>query len=147
MKKSTLYYIWGGAYALCGLLSLIGKPSAVLQVVMTLFSLGFFVPPVALLVKAFQEQDTKTVKLLRLISILSLGLTVLVFLLNILSMGWSEAMGNFLYYTLVFLSVPMVCSGHYALSLFLWACLMFSTFLKFKKKQPGTPVKSQFYRQ
>lgn len=134
MKKSTLYYIWGGAYALCGLLSLIGKPSAVLQVVMTLFSLGFFVPPAALLVKAFQEQDTKTVKLLRLISILSLGLTVLVFLLNILSMGWSEAMGNFLYYTLVFLSVPMVCSGHYALSLFLWACLMFSTFLKFKKK-------------
>ena len=134
MKKSTLYYIWGGAYALCGLLSLIGKPSAVLQVVMTLFSLGFFVPPAVLLVKAFQEQDTKTVKLLRLISILSLGLTVLVFLLNILSMGWSEAMGNFLYYTLVFLSVPMVCSGHYALSLFLWACLMFSTFLKFKKK-------------
>lgn len=134
MKKSTLYYIWGGAYALCALLSLIGKPSAVLQVVMTLFSLGFFVPPAVLLVKAFQEQDTKTVKLLRLISILSLGLTVLVFLLNILSMGWSEAMGNFLYYTLVFLSVPMVCSGHYALSLFLWACLMFSTFLKFKKK-------------
>ena len=134
MKKSTLYYIWGGAYALCGLLSLIGKPSAVLQVVMTLFSLGFFVPPAVLLVKAFQEQDTKTVKLLRLISILSLGLTVLVFLLNILSMGWSEAMGNFLDYTLVCLSVPMVCSGHYALSLFLWACLMFSTFLKFKKK-------------
>jgi len=134
MKKSTLYYIWGGAYALCALLSLIGKPSAVLQVVMTLFSLGFFVPPAVLLVQAFQNEDLKTVKLLRLISLFSLGLTVLLFLLNIFSMGWSEAWGNFLYYALVFLSVPMVCSGHYALSLFLWACLLFSTFLKITKK-------------
>ena len=132
MKKSTLYYLWGGAYILCGLLSLIGKPSGALQVVMTIFSIGFFVPPAVLLAKAFREDDLKSLKLLRLMSILSLVLTLLLFLLNILSLGWSEAVGNFLYYTLVFLSVPMVCSGHYALSLFLWACVLFSTFLKKK---------------
>jgi hypothetical protein len=40
MKKSTLYYIWLGAFMLCFLLSLIPKPSGPLRVAMTIFSLG-----------------------------------------------------------------------------------------------------------
>ena len=130
MKNSTLYCIWGGLYALCFGLSLISAPSGVLQVVMTILSIAFFAPPAYLLVKAYREQDTKTLKTVRLLSILSLGLTFLLFLLNILSMAGSETLGNILYYILVFLSVPMVCCGSYALSLFLWACVLFSTFFK-----------------
>nr|MBQ8245421.1 hypothetical protein [Oscillospiraceae bacterium] len=130
MKNKTLYYIWAGLYALCFGLSLISAPSGALQVVMTVLSIAFFLPPVCLLVNAYQEQDAKTVKTIRLLSILSLGLTVLLFLLNILSMAGSEILGNILYYVLVFFSVPMVCCGSYALSLFLWACVLFSTFFK-----------------
>ena len=130
MKNSTLYYIWGGLYALCFGLSLISAPSGPLAVVMTLLSLGFFAPPAVLLVKAYREQDAKTVKIVRLLSILSLALTVLLFVLNILAMAASEILGSILYYVLVFFSVPMVCCGSYALSLFLWACLLFSTFFK-----------------
>ena len=130
MKKSTLYYIWGGLFTLCFGLSLISAPSGALQVVMTVLSVAFFAPPVCLLVKAYQEQDAKTVKTVRLLSILSLGLTLVLFVMNILSMAGSETLGNILYYVLVFFSVPMVCSGSYALSLFLWACVLFSTFFK-----------------
>ena len=134
MKNTALYYIWAGLYALCFGLSLIPTPSAPLQVVMTVLSFAFFVPPVWLLVNAFRENDQKTLKLVRLLSILSLSLTFLLFVLNILSLGWSEGVGTFLHYALVFLSVPMVCSGSYALGLFLWACLLFSTFVKIKNR-------------
>ena len=133
MKKSTLYYIWLGAFALCFLLSLIEKPSAPLQVAMTIFSLGFFVPPVCLMVKAHREQDKKSLKTLRKIAIIALALTLLLFILNIMSLAWSEAFGTFLYYVLVFVSVPAVCCKSWALSLFLWACLLSATFLKDQK--------------
>lgn len=134
MKKSTFYYLWAGAFVLCALLSLLTNRNSVLQAVMTVFSLAFFAPPGVLLGIAFRDGDKKTVKCLRLISCLSLGLTLLLFILNILSLGWSEAAGNTLYYILLFLSVPARCCDSYALSLFLWACLLFSTFLKFKKE-------------
>ena len=130
MKNSTLYFIWGALFALCFGLSLIPAPSGALSVVMTVLSIAFFVPPVWLLINARGEGDQKTAKIVRLISILSLGLTLLLFLLNILALGWSEAVGNFLHYVLVFFSVPMVCCGSYALSLFLWACVLFGSLLK-----------------
>ena len=133
MKKSTLYYIWLGAFVLCFLLSLIEKPSGPLQVVMTIFSLGFFVPPVCLFVKAKQENDTKSIKTLRKIAIFALALTLLLFVLNIMSLAWSEAFGTFLYYVLTFVSVPAVCCKSWALSLFLWGCLLSATFLKDQK--------------
>ena len=133
MKKSTLYYIWLGAFVVCFLFSLIEKPSAPLQVVMTIFSLGFFAPPVCLFVKAKREQDKKSIKMLRIVAILSLALTLLLFILNIMSMAWSEAAGNFLYYVLTFVSVPAVCCKSWALSLFLWGCLLSATFLKDQK--------------
>ena len=133
MKKSTLYYIWLGAFWLCFLLSLIPKPSAPLQVVMTVFSLGFFVPPACLFIKAKREQDAKSIKTLRQISIISLALTVFLLILNIMSLGWSEGFGTFLYYVLTFVSVPAMCCKSWALSLFFWGCLLSATFLKDQK--------------
>lgn len=132
MKNSALYYIWAGLYALCFGLSLISAPSGALQVVMTILSLAFFLPPAWLLVNAHKHSDEKTLKTVRILSILSLGLTLLCFVLNIFALGWPETAGNIIYYVLIFLSVPMVSCGSYALSLFLWACLLFATCLKKK---------------
>lgn len=132
MKKYTLYYIWAGLAVLCALLGLIPTPTGALAVVMTVLSVGFFVPPAWLLVEALKTGDEKTVKQLRLLSILSLSLTVVLFIANILSMAAPEAVGNVLYFLLSILSVPMVCSGHWALSLFLWACILFCTLPKKK---------------
>ena len=124
MKKPTLYYIWIGLAALCALLGLIPTPSAPLAVVMTLLSIAFFVPPAWLLADAYKTGCEKTVTLLRRISLISLGATLLLFIINILSVTGSEALGDVMYVLLALVSVPMVCSGHYVLSLFLWACLL-----------------------
>lgn len=132
MKNTTLYYIWAGLYLLCGALSLIPTPSGALRVFMTLLSVAFFAPGILLLINARRSGDEKTVKQLRLLSILSLGLTLLLLIFNILSVTGSETLGNVLYYILMLVSVPMVCSGHYVLSLFLWACILVCTLPKKK---------------
>ena len=134
MKKSSLYYIWLGVFVLCFGLSLIPTPSSALSVVLKILSVGFFVPPAVLLFQAKQNKDTKTVNWVRLISGLSLGLTVAFIIFNIMAMASPEWVGNLLHYALIFVSVPMQGLGSWALSLFLWACLLFSTFVKADRK-------------
>jgi len=127
MKKAVFYILWIFFYLLCGFLGLIVPDSGSQAAAMTVLSAAFFVPPAVLLVQAYKARDKKTLLRLRVISILSLALTLLVFILNIAAVSASETTGTVLYYVLVFVSVPMVCSQHYILSLFLWACLLFST--------------------
>ena len=54
----------------------------------------------------------------------ALGLTLLALVLNVLSAMGTVTMGNVLFAVLIVVSSPMVCSGYWALSLFLWACLL-----------------------
>lgn len=135
MKKSYLYAAWLILYILCTILSSIQPESTGLSVFMTMLSLCFFVPGGLLLHRALKEGDRKEVLRLRLISGLSLGLTFLLIVLNFLSLGMSEAMGNFLYALLIIVSCPMVCSQYWVLSLFLWACLLTVTVLYAPKKK------------
>lgn len=127
MKKTVLYSLWGFLYLLCALAANVPEPTGAKKVVLVALSLLFFLPPAILLVSALREKDRKTLKLLRIISSLSLGLTLAALVANIAVVGASEAVGNALYQVLIFLSVPMVCSQHYVLSLFLWGCLLFAT--------------------
>ena len=120
--------MWGFFYFLCGFLGLITPQSGSQSAAMTALSLAFFLPPAVLVILAYRENNKALLLRLRLISILSLSLTLLLFILNIAAVGASETTGNVLYYVLTFVSVPMVCSQHYVLSLFFWACLLFSTF-------------------
>ena len=53
-------------------------------------------------------------------------LTLVLLVCNFLSVLGSEALGNVLHYMLIILSTPMVCCGAWGLSLFLWACLLFT---------------------
>ena len=126
MKKRILYISWGVLYALCAGLGHITQPSDVQSVALTLLSLVFFVPGAILLVDALRFGDPKTRKTLRWISGISLGLTLVLLVANVFSVLWSEAAGTVLYELLIFVSVPMVCSRHWVLSLFLWACLFFA---------------------
>ena len=56
------------------------------------------------------------------------------FVANIAAVNASEKVGLVLYRILNFVSVPMLCSRHYVLSMFLWAFLLFATIPKFTKK-------------
>ena len=124
MKKQHLFALWGGLFILCTRLGFIGKPSAALQILMTLLSVLFFLPPSLLLYRSRMCGDRDTILLVRNLSLASLILTAALIIANFLSALAPAWLGNFLHGMLVVVSVPMVCSGYWTLSLFLWACLM-----------------------
>ena len=135
MKKAILYFIWGFLYFLCAFISNVQSPTGVQSVALTVLSLLFFIPPGVLLYDALKKEDKKTLFLLRLLSILSLSLTLGALIANIAVVGASETVGNVLYQVLIFVSVPMVCSQHYVLSMFLWAFLMIATIPRLYKRK------------
>lgn len=124
MKKKVLYYVWGGMFLLCGLLGFIQEPQGAARVALTVLSLLFFCPPAALLHEAKAAGDRRTLTLLRNLSALSLILTGLLIVLNFLSAFGSDKLGVFLNALLTLVSSPMMCSGYWVLSLFLWAVLL-----------------------
>ena len=119
MSKKLLFALWGGLFILCAGLGFIPgfsqNVSAGAQAVLTVLAVAFFAPPAYLIYGAKKEKDARTLKLVRGISLLSLGLTLLALVLNVLSAMGTVTMGNVLF---------AVLSGYWALSLFLWACLL-----------------------
>ena len=134
MKKNLFYILWGTLYILCAVLGLFNDPTPSQTVAMTVISVLFFLPALILLIDALRKQDRKTLLLLRWLSALSLSLTLVVFIANIISVSAPQVVGTILHYVLLFISVPMFCSHYWVLSLFLWACLLFATFSDRKNK-------------
>ncbi len=134
MSNKTLYLIWGGLFIFCGLLGFIPEPAGLVKALMVLSSVVFFVPGGLLLYSGKKEGDFRTIGIVRNLSLISLGVTLLLLVLNFLSGHASNAVGDFLYGLLVFLSSPMVCSQYWFLSLFLWACLLMTSLSMGKKR-------------
>lgn len=124
MNKPFLFSLWGCLFILCAAFGFIPEPEGLLGFVLTGLSLLFFLPPALLLYQAEKHRDIHTSRLIRNLSLLSLGLTLLLLIGNFFTAFAPEFVGNVLYYTLVMVSSPMICSGNWALSLFLWACLL-----------------------
>ena len=135
MKKQYLFALWGGFFALCATLGFIPDPAGALKVLMTLLSIAFFVPGALLLRLSRQNGDRNTVVLVRNLAAASLALTALLIIANFLSAMASEKLGNILHSVLIIVSSPMVCSQYWALSLFLWACLMIASVNILKKRK------------
>ena len=133
MNKKSLFALWGCLFILCAGLGFIPEPEGTFAVLLRILSLTVFLPPALLLWQAGKSADRATVQLVRNLSALSLGLTLTVLLLNFLCAMGSEFWGTVLYYILVIVSSPMVCSGHWAMSLFLWACLLIGSLRELKK--------------
>ena len=129
MNKKNLYYIWAGLFILTALLGFITEPNGLLKALMVMAAVGFFVPPALLL----KQGDMQDIKLVRNFSLASLITTTVLLVLNVMSVLASEAVGTGLYALLILLSAPMVCSQYWALSIFLWACLLMVS-LKLLKK-------------
>ena len=127
---------WLGLYLLtCGL-GFIPNATGLGAGLLTAVSLVFFVPPAWLTYRAIREKKWKTVALVRNLSMVSLGLTLLVLVLTFLSAAAkaAAALGQLLQVLLIFVSAPMVCSQVWVLSLFCWACLLMVT-LKYRKEK------------
>lgn len=134
MKKRSLYIAWGVLYSICAGLGFIPEPEGVLTGLMVTLSLLFFVPPAMLLYHAVSREQYGTIRLIRDLSLASLGATLVTLVVNFLSVGASEAAGDVLYGLLILVSAPMICSRLWVLSLFLWACLLMVC-LKYAKKK------------
>ena len=124
MKYRFLYALWGALFILCAGLGFIPEPAGALKVLLTGVSLLFFLPPAVLVWQSRREKNRAVLALVRNLSIASLSLSALLIIANFLTAFRSELLGNILHGVLVVVSSPMICSGHWALSLFLWACLL-----------------------
>ena len=134
MKKQVLFGLWAGLFSMCAALGFIRDAEGGVRIVLTLCGLVFFLPPSVLLYDAAKEKDVRTLQLVRNFSAISLGLTVVLLVCNVLSVLGSEELGNFLHIVLTVVSSPMLCSGSWALSLFLWACLLLVSMQQLKRK-------------
>lgn len=134
MKEKLLYFCWGCLYILCVGLGTISEAEGIMKLALIGISVVFFVPGVILLYDATVAGDRKGILRIRWICIASLALTAAA-LAGFLASGASgeESTVDHAYELLVLVSSPMACSQYWLLSLFLWGCLLFATFLK--KKQ------------
>ncbi len=137
MNKKLLLALWGILFVLCAGLGFIPDPEGAVKYLMTALSLLFFHPGGLLLRNAKRDRDIPTLKLIRNLSAYSLGLTLLLIIANFLSVLGSPALGDGLYAVLIVVSSPMVCSGNWLVSLFLWACLLTVSIDALRKKKTG----------
>ena len=134
MKNKSLLAIWGIFYIICAGLGFIPEPEGAVRIFLTAISILFFVPPAILLFDAFSAGDEKTIRLIRLLSALSLALTLVLLTANFLAALGASWLGTLLHILLVIGSAPMLCSNYWVLSLFLWAVLLVSSCQKRKEQ-------------
>ena len=129
-RKGKLVLSWLGMYVLCTIFGFINTDNGLIKAIFALFSMGFFLPGGILLYEAVTDRDRKTVRIIRWISIASLFLTMVLIILNALTLPSGEAVGDRMNGLLIILSTPMFASQAWALSLFLWSCLLMGSFFK-----------------
>ena len=127
MKKSVIYALWGILYAICVGLGFVQNAEGYGKVLLFLSALICFLPPFYLVFRAKKESSRKDLLALRLISGGVLALSLILLVLNFLSVYFSARTGLILYVILVMFSAPMACGQYWFMSLFLWACLLMLT--------------------
>ena len=134
MKEKVLYIFWLCFYILCVGLGTVTGRSAGLNIAFTVLSLLFFLPGILLLWEGVRTDNQKMLLRVRLVSGISLILTVSLIVLNILTVTAGAAVGKVLNDLLILVSAPMFCCYWRGLSLFLWACLFVSSFPRIWRK-------------
>ena len=120
--KRALLLAWGGLFILCAGLGFMRDPGA--PGLLTTLAILFFAPGTALCALSYRGEDRKTLRLVRLLSAISLGATLAALILNFLTVKMPDWLGDLLYGVLIVVSSPMVCGQIWIISLFLWACLL-----------------------
>ena len=135
MKQKLIYLLWLFLYIICVGLGTITESIPVLIVFQGLFALLFYVPPVLLAIEGLKEGQRRYLVQIRVISILSLVLTLIFMIANIASVYASEAVGNTLNQLYILVAAPMHCLPYGFISIFLWACLLMLTFPRLWKEK------------
>ena len=133
MKNTVLYILWAVLYAMCAIVSLAPLPGIGGTVFSALLSCLFFLPGAILVYRGVRQKNRRLLRSVRIISLCSLVLTFVLLVSSFLTVLGSETLGNVLHVLLALVSVPMISSGYWVVSLFLWACLLMST-LVFRRR-------------
>ncbi len=131
MTNTILYIAWAALYVICGILGIHSIPGWV----GVLACVCFFIPPALLLWQAARAGDLKTVRRVRNLALAWLGATLLLLIVNILSVALSAAAGTVLYYILVLVSSPMICGQQWIVSMFLWSFVLMSSLRMLKPRK------------
>lgn len=134
MKERVLYIAWAVLYAICAALGFYGEAEGFGKVLFVLTALIFFLPGIGLLILGYREKNRKILRRVRIISAVSLALTLILLIANV-AVAAAEATNRLLHVLLVLVSAPMLCGQYWVMSLFLWACLLFATFVKLPKEK------------
>ena len=126
-KKTVLYIVWACMYILCVGLGTLTDVSPLGVAVLALIGVAFFVPGFFLAADGLKKKNRKDLFLLRMVCICSLSLTALALVGNFLSVQASAELGAVMYDMLALVSAPMLCIQYWAISIFLWACLLMLT--------------------
>ena len=129
-KEWLLYAIWFCLYVLCVGLGTVENVEGAGKILFVLTSLIFFIPGILLLILGRKENNKKMILRVRIVSICSLALTVIVFCANVMAVAGSSATGAFLNDLLNLVSAPMFCAQYWVLSIFCWGCLLSASFMK-----------------
>ena len=119
MKMKKLWLIWLYLFCFCCVLGFIPEPPE-----LAMLGACFFIPGALLLIKG----GKKNVIRIRLISILSLVLTLAAIILNFSTVLMDSVWGTVCQILLGIVSTPMLCCQAWVISLFGWACLMAGSF-------------------
>ena len=133
-KPKKLWIVWAILYGICTGLSFFITAPGIFSGAMTVLSIGFFIPGLLLILEGKKRGDAVLLKKVRLVCLLSLGLTTLAVVLNFFSANGSQAWGIAAYWFLLLVSTPMVCGQIWVISLFLWACLLMGSIACLKRK-------------
>ena len=138
MKDKHLYLYWLYLAILCAALGFIQERNPLVVALLCLASLTFFVPGGILLYRDIRSGGKRNLKIILWLSLSSLALTTALFIGYWLSLAAasSDLPGRILYAALTLFSTPMMCAPYPAMSMFLWACMLFTaiTYLKPKKQ-------------
>lgn len=126
MKQKLIYLIWLCLYLTCVGLGTLQTTIPLLQIVNGLFAVLFYVPPVLLVIEGLKAR--KYLLQIRIISIVSLSLTLGFMIAQVFSVYASEVTGNILNQLYILVAAPMHCLPYGFISLFLWACLLMLSF-------------------
>ena len=134
-KTKKIWILWAAAYLICTVCGFVpAKQGTAHGLLFLLLSLAFFVPPGMLLYRAAKRGNKKVLQQVRNLSMISLGSTLAVIILNFLAVRASEAWGQVLNWILIVVSTPMVASMVWVISLFGWACLLMTSLNYLKRK-------------
>lgn len=134
MNNQKISMIWAFLYGACAALGFIPNPVGALSGFMIVLSVAFFIPPAVLVYRSIKNRDFLLLKKIRYLSLIWLGLTTVMVSLNFLSVEASEAAGKVLYWLLILVSSPMICSQTWIVPIFLWSCLL-TVCLQYREKQ------------